>query len=65
MDTIRQGYRAATSMSRIIVIGLKQVVMTAATIVSVEEFFYDDPNTPWKPLPEHDLKSSPCYPIID
>src|ERR687886_766074 len=37
----------------------------ASTIVSVEEFFYDDPNTPWKPLPEHDLKSSPCYPIID
>jgi hypothetical protein len=34
-------------------------------IVSVEEFFYDDPNTPWKLLPEHDLKHSPCYPIID
>ena len=34
-------------------------------IVSVEEFFYDDPNTPWKPLPEHDLKQSPCYAIID
>jgi len=33
-------------------------------IVSVEEFFYDDPNTPWKPLPEHDLKQSPCYPFI-
>jgi hypothetical protein len=25
-------------------------------LISVEEFFYDDPNTPWKPLPEHDLK---------
>jgi hypothetical protein len=23
-------------------------------IISVDEFFYDDPNTPWKPLPEHD-----------
>jgi hypothetical protein len=35
-------------------------------IISVEEFFHDDPNnTPWKPLPEHDLKQSPCYPIID
>ena len=33
-------------------------------IISVEEFFYDDHNTPWKPLPEHDLKQSPCYPII-
>ena len=34
-------------------------------ITSVEEFFNDDHNTPWKPLPEHDLKQSPCYPIID
>jgi len=31
----------------------------------VEDFFYDDPNTPWKPLAEHDLKKAPCYPIID
>jgi hypothetical protein len=42
--------------------------MTTATtrrsIVSVDEFFYDNPNTRWKPLPEHDLKESPCYPII-
>ena len=22
-------------------------------IISVEEFFHDDPNTAWKPLPEH------------
>src|ERR671938_551018 len=36
----------------------------ASSIVSVEEFFYDDPNTPWKALPEHDLEQSPCYPII-
>ena len=33
-------------------------------IVSVEEFFYDTPDTPWRSLPEHDLKASPCYPII-
>ena len=33
-------------------------------IISVDEFFYDDPNTPWKPLPEYDLKQSPYYPII-
>ena len=33
--------------------------------VSVDEFFYDDPDTPWKPFPEHDLKQSPCYPIIN
>ena len=33
-------------------------------IVTVDEFFYEDPTTPWKPLPEHDLKRSPCHPII-
>jgi hypothetical protein len=38
--------------------------MKTNQIVSVEEFFHDDPNTPWKPLPEHDLKASPCYSII-
>jgi hypothetical protein len=36
----------------------------AAPIVTVEDFFYDDPNTPWKPLPDHDLKQSPCYPLL-
>ena len=41
------------------------VMDSAAPVVPVEDFFYDDPNTPWKPLPEHDLKQSPCYPIID
>ena len=39
-------------------------MIRARSIVSAEEFFHDDPNTPWKPLPEHDLKQSPCYPII-
>jgi hypothetical protein len=30
----------------------------APPMISVEEFFHDNPNTPWKPLPEHDLKQS-------
>jgi hypothetical protein len=33
-------------------------------IVSIEEFFYDNLDVPWGPLPEHDLNASPCYPII-
>jgi MCM AAA-lid domain len=33
-------------------------------IVSVEEFFYDNPDLPYVPLPEHTLKQSPCAPII-
>jgi hypothetical protein len=40
--------------------------LSPTPIISGEEFFHDDPNnTPWKPMPEHDLKQSPCYPIID
>jgi hypothetical protein len=38
--------------------------MKTNQVVSIEEFFHDDLNTAWKPLPEHDLKQSPCYPII-
>jgi DNA replicative helicase MCM subunit Mcm2 (Cdc46/Mcm family) len=33
-------------------------------IISVEEFFYDNPNTPWEPLPTHNLEQSPCRLII-
>jgi hypothetical protein len=35
-------------------------------IVSVEEFFSDNPTpeNPWKPLPPHSLERSPCYPVI-
>jgi hypothetical protein len=44
---------------------IRGYIMTVTRpIVPVDEFFHDDPNTPWKPLPDHDLKRSPCYPII-
>jgi hypothetical protein len=33
-------------------------------IVSVEEFFYDNPVTPWEPLPVHTLEQSPCCPVL-
>jgi hypothetical protein len=37
-------------------------------LISIEEFFFDDPaitpENPWKPLPKHSLEQSPCYPII-
>jgi hypothetical protein len=37
-------------------------------LISIEDFFYDDPSitpeNPWKPLPKHSLEQSPCYPII-
>jgi hypothetical protein len=31
---------------------------------TVEEFFHDEPDLLWKPLREHYLEESPCYPII-
>ena len=35
---------------------------------SIDEFFFDEPSiiteNPWKPLPEHTLEQSPCYPIV-
>jgi hypothetical protein len=33
-------------------------------VSSITNFFYDDPNKPWEPVPEHDLDQSPCHPII-
>jgi hypothetical protein len=33
-------------------------------IQSIEEFFYDGPDLPYKPLPPHTLDQSPCRPII-
>jgi hypothetical protein len=34
-------------------------------IISLEKFFYDEPNLDYKPLANHDLEQSPCYAIID
>jgi hypothetical protein len=44
------------------IVKAKAIYGKISPITSVDEFFYDNPNTPWKPLPEHDLKQSPCYP---
>jgi hypothetical protein len=30
----------------------------------VEDFFYDNPSSPYKSLPPHSLEESPCYPVI-
>jgi hypothetical protein len=34
-------------------------------LAEIEEFFHDNPDTPWQPLPEHNLEQSPCYYIIE
>lgn len=33
-------------------------------MISIEDFFYDDPDLRYKPLPKHSLEQSPCYTII-
>jgi hypothetical protein len=34
-------------------------------LAKIEEFFHDNPDTPWQPLPEHNLEQSPCCYIIE
>jgi hypothetical protein len=37
-------------------------------MISIKDFFFDNPHispsNPWRPLPNHSLVESPCYPII-
>ena len=33
-------------------------------VISVTDFFYDDPTMPYVALPDHNLDQSPCCPII-
>jgi hypothetical protein len=42
----------------------KSALRTKA-IQSIEDFFHDDPNLPYRSLPEHGLEDSPCHPIIE
>jgi len=38
---------------------------TIITLSDIQNFFYDNPNEPYKPSsPPHRLEQSPCYPII-
>jgi hypothetical protein len=47
-------------------LSMAEVVLREITFTDrVERFFYNDPDTPWMPLPDHDLEDSPCYPIIE
>ena len=39
--------------------------VTVSKTKIVEDFFYDNPNLPGQPLPEHTLEESPCSPIIE
>jgi hypothetical protein len=43
---------------------LQSGISSVPDSAAVEELFKDDPSASWNPLPEHDLKDSPCYPII-
>ena len=37
---------------------------TLKKLPTIEDFFYDEPGLPWKPLPKHRIEQSPCYPLI-
>ena len=39
-------------------------MLTLKKIPTIEDFFYDYPNLPWIPLPEHSLEQSPCFPVL-
>jgi hypothetical protein len=36
----------------------------ATKVISITDFFYDDPTMPYLALPDHKLDQSPCFPII-
>jgi hypothetical protein len=36
----------------------------ATKVISITDFFYDDPTMPYVALPDHKLDHSPCCPII-
>lgn len=37
---------------------------TRLQLKQIAEFFHDDPDMPYQPLPEHSLEQSLCHPII-
>lgn len=43
---------------------LTATTTTKKTIVSIHDFFYDDPELDYKPLPHHEIHQSPCNLII-
>jgi hypothetical protein len=70
-DNILQFDNLATRENSDMERSITEVVATPTTIpkndimsIRVEDFFYDDPKSPWQPLPEHGLEESPCYSII-
>jgi hypothetical protein len=40
------------------------IMSTLKKIPTIEDFFCDEPNSPWKSFPKHRLEQSPCYPVI-
>lgn len=45
-------------------VSLSNKDLNSMKVSSITDFFYDDPNKPWEPLPEYTLDQSPCQPII-
>ncbi|MGC2383558.1 MAG: hypothetical protein WA631_10675, partial [Nitrososphaeraceae archaeon] len=43
---------------------LSNINSEATKVISITDFFYDDPTIPYVALPDHKLDQSPCCPII-
>jgi hypothetical protein len=54
----------ASSCSPLNIVSLSNEGLDKVKVSSITNFFHDDQNMPWMPLPEHDLDQSPCYHII-
>jgi hypothetical protein len=54
-------HRSDGSHSRYVSTNDSSTTNETQSVVSIEEFFNDEP---WQPLPQHSLEQSACYPII-
>ncbi len=57
-------YGRASSYSLLHHASLSNNNSEATKVISVTDFFYDDPTMPYLALPDHKLNRSPCCPII-
>jgi hypothetical protein len=54
----------ASSCSPLNIVSLSNEGLDKVKVSSITNFFHDDPNMPYLPLPEHAFDQNPYYPII-
>ena len=63
-EKLEQVMGRAKSCSQLHNASLSKPNSEATKVISVTDFFYDDPTMPYVALPDHKLDQSPCCPII-